>query len=119
MGHLSFTRHWTYLSRGAKRHCASVRGFVGLAAPKGRKTIRTAFFVRSTSCSISRNGNDSAQLPAKLTCSSPNQTAACADGGKNLNLLGYLKCRSMVMFLALAQNKFTNRLRSSAAELNF
>jgi hypothetical protein len=81
--------------------------------------VGVANALTDTSCPISRNGNDSGELPAKLTWRSPNQAAAWARNGKVLNLRTDSKCASAVIFPAIAQNKFTNRLRLSAAELNF
>src|ERR1700688_4172877 len=62
---VSFLRHYTYLSRGAKRRCARLSELGGLGCPEGPKAIRVAFGIRSTGCLISRNGNDSTPAPAK------------------------------------------------------
>jgi hypothetical protein len=83
------------------------------------KYVGVANDLRDTSCPISRNGNDSGDLPAKMTQGSPNRAAILARKGKVLNLRTDSKCASAVIFPAIAQNKFTNRLRLGAAELNF
>jgi hypothetical protein len=81
--------------------------------------VGVANALRDTSCPISRNGNDSGALPAKLTWCSTNQAVDLARNGNVLNLRTDSKCASAVIFPAIAQNKFINRLRLSAAELNF
>jgi hypothetical protein len=81
--------------------------------------VGVANALRDTSCPISRNGNDSGTLPAKLTWRSPNQATGLARDRNALNLRTDSKCASAVIIPGIAQNKFTNRLRLSAAELNF
>jgi hypothetical protein len=75
--------------------------------------------LRNTSCLISRNGNDSARVPAKLTSAAQNQAAISVCGGKVLNLRGDSRRRTAVTIPTIAQNKFTNYLRSGLAELSF
>jgi hypothetical protein len=48
-----------------------------------------------------------------------NQAAAFAESGNGLNLRTDSKCGAAVIFPTIAQNKFINRLRLSAAEWNF
>jgi hypothetical protein len=85
----------------------------------GLKAVGAANALRDTSCLVSRNGNDSTPVPAKSTSHSQNRAAALARIGKVLNLCRDSKRRSAVIFLSIAQNKFTNRLRWSGAEMNF
>jgi hypothetical protein len=47
------------------------------------------------------------------------QAAFLACSAKVLNLRADSKCGAVVMFRAVAQNKFINRLRLSEAERNF
>jgi hypothetical protein len=75
--------------------------------------------LRDTAWLVSRNGNDSACLPAKSTSHSQNRAAAFAQSSKVLNLCTDSKWRSAVIFLTIAQNKFTNCLRWSGAAMLF
>jgi hypothetical protein len=74
---------------------------------------------RDTAWSVSRNGNDSARLPVKTTSRLRERAGFLAWSAKVLNLCADSKCRAVVVFPAIAQNKFTNRLRLGAAEWNF
>jgi hypothetical protein len=74
---------------------------------------------RDTAWLVCRNENDSARVPAKSTSHSQNQAMAPMRGGKVLNLYEDSKCRTAVIFLAVAQNKFTNCLRSSRSKMDF
>ncbi len=58
-------------------------------------------------------------MTGKSTPRSPNQAADFAERGKVLNLCRESKYRAAVIFLEIAQNKFINRLRLSAAGMNF
>jgi len=58
-------------------------------------------------------------VPAKTTCRSPNQPPIFLQSRKVLNLYEDSKCQGAVIFLTVAQNKFTNRLRWNEAEANF
>jgi hypothetical protein len=75
--------------------------------------------LRDTAWLGCRNENDSERVPAKSTSHSQNQATAPMRGGKVLNLCEDSKCRTAVIFLAAAQNKFTNCLRSSRSKLDF
>jgi hypothetical protein len=84
-----------------------------------RRTVGVANDVRDTTWLVSRNGNDSRRLPSKSTRRWQNQAAAFAQGSKVLNLRTDSKCRSAVIFLTIAQNKFINCLRWSGAAMHF
>jgi hypothetical protein len=81
--------------------------------------VGAANALRDTSCLISRNENDSKEVPAKSTSGSQNRAMLATHGGKVLNLCGESKCRSAVTFRTIAQNKFINCLRLSGAGRNF
>jgi hypothetical protein len=83
------------------------------------RAVGVANDLRDTSWPVSRNGNDSERVAAKTTSRPPNQAAGFAASSKGLNLRRDSKCRTSVTFLALAQNKFINCLRSSVADGNF
>jgi hypothetical protein len=83
------------------------------------RAVDAANLLRDTSSLVSRNGNDSARVPSKSTSRSQNQAMAFAPSGKVLKLRGDSKCRAAVIFLTIAQNIFTNRLRLSEAARNF
>jgi hypothetical protein len=75
--------------------------------------------LRDTSSPASRNENDSAPVPANTTWRSPNQPASFVQSRKVLNLCEDSKRRGAVIFLAVAQNKFINCLRSNETEAIF
>jgi hypothetical protein len=81
--------------------------------------VGAANVLRDTASPVSRNENDSMQVPAKTTSRPRKQAAAFAQSGKVLNLCIDSKRRAAVIFLAIAQNKFTNCLRLNEAEGNF
>jgi hypothetical protein len=81
--------------------------------------VGAANALRDTSSLISRNENDSTSLPAKATWRSPNQRASFVQSRKVLNLCEDSKRRGAVIFLAVAQNKFINWLRSNETEAIF
>jgi hypothetical protein len=81
--------------------------------------VGAANALRNTSCPVSRNENDSMREPGKTSSRARKQAAQFAEGGNVLNLRGESKRRRAVTFLAIAQNKFTNRLSSSEADMNF
>jgi hypothetical protein len=81
--------------------------------------VSVANDLRDTAWLVSRNENDSTRVPAKTTSRPPNQAADFAWSGKVLNLRRDSKRRSAVIFLAIAQNKFINCLRSNAGIANF
>jgi hypothetical protein len=83
------------------------------------RAVGAANALRDTACLVSRNENDSVHLPAKTTWRWRKQAAAFAQSGKVLNLCTDSKRRAAVIFLAIAQNKFTNCLRLNEAEGNF
>jgi hypothetical protein len=83
------------------------------------RAMGAANALRNTSCLISRNGNDSTQLPAKSTSRSQNRMAACEQSDKVLNLYEDSKRCAVVTFRVTAQNKFINCLRLSQAKTNF
>jgi hypothetical protein len=83
------------------------------------RAVGVANLLRDTSCLISRNENDSPQVPAKTTWRSPNRPANFSQSRKVLNLCTDSKCRAAVIFLTIAQNKFINCLRLNKAEGNF
>jgi hypothetical protein len=58
-------------------------------------------------------------VPPKTTSHLQNRAAALARSGKVLNLRVDSKRARAVIFRAIAQNKFINRLRLSATEINF
>jgi hypothetical protein len=68
---------------------------------------------------VSRNGNDSKRAPAKTTSHWQIWAPAFAACSKGLNLRRDSICGGAVIFLSIAQNKFTNCLRWSEAEWNF
>jgi hypothetical protein len=68
---------------------------------------------------MSRNENDSARVPDKSTSRSRNQAVESERGGKVLNLCGDSKYRTAVTIATIAQNKFTNCLRSGRAGMSF
>jgi hypothetical protein len=68
--------------------------------------------------SISRNGNDF-RGAGRIDFALAKQAAVFAQRAKVLNLCGDSNCRVAVTFHTTVQNKFINRLRSSAAERNF
>jgi hypothetical protein len=81
--------------------------------------VGVANALRDTSCLISRNENDSTDGPGKSTSHSQKSAAAFASSGKVLNLRTDSKCHAADKFPTIAQNKFINHLRLTAAELNF
>jgi hypothetical protein len=81
--------------------------------------VGAANALRDTSCLISRNGNDSTDVPGKSTSRSQKPAATFASSGKVLNLRADSKCHAAVRFPAIAQNIFIICLRLNAAELNF
>jgi len=83
------------------------------------RAVGAANALRDTSCLISRNGNDSAQLPGKSTSRRQNQAVVSRRHGKVLNLCGDSKRRSAVTIRMIAQNKFINCLRLNGAGWNF
>jgi hypothetical protein len=83
------------------------------------RAVSVANGLRDTAWLVSRNGNDSRRVPAKTTSRPPNQAAGFAASGKVLNLRIDSKCRTAVIFLTTAQNKFINCLRSNGADGNF
>jgi hypothetical protein len=68
---------------------------------------------------IFRNGNDFARLPVKTTSRLKKQAAFFAWSAKALNLRADSKYGAAVIFLAVAKNRFINRLRLSRAKRNF
>jgi hypothetical protein len=83
------------------------------------RAVGAANVLRDTACLNSRNGNDSMRVPAKTTLHSQIQARDFAASSKGLNLRIDSICGAAVIFLFIAQNKFTNCLRSSEAEWNF
>jgi hypothetical protein len=81
--------------------------------------VGVANVVRCTTCPISRNGNDSGVVAVELTSHLQKPAAVFPQRAKVLNLRGDSNYRGAVIFHTAAQNKFINRLRSSAAERNF
>jgi hypothetical protein len=81
--------------------------------------VGAANALRDTSSLISRNENDSADVPGKSTSRLQKPAAAFASSGKVLNLRADSKCHAADKFPAIAQNKFINYLRLNAAELHF
>jgi hypothetical protein len=81
--------------------------------------VGVANALRDTSCLISRNENDSTDVPGRSTSHSQKSAAAFASSGKVLNLRADSKCHAADKFPTIAQNKFINYLRLNAAELNF
>jgi hypothetical protein len=81
--------------------------------------VGAANVLRDTSCPVSRNENDSAKRPGKSTSHLQKSAAAFASSDNVLNLRADSNCHSADKFPAIAQNKFINHLRLSAAELNF
>jgi hypothetical protein len=81
--------------------------------------VGAANAIRDTACLVSRNENDSQQVPAKTTWRSPTPPTTFLQSRKVLNLCADSKRRGAVIFLAVAQNKFINCLRSNEAEANF
>jgi hypothetical protein len=84
-----------------------------------RRILGAANVQRDTSCLISRNENDSTQVPAKSTPPSQNRAMISTHRGNALNLRGNSKRKSAVTFRTIAQNKFINRLRLSRAGWTF
>jgi hypothetical protein len=81
--------------------------------------VGVANALRDTSCPISRNENDSARVPVKTTSVRQIRQRFLAQSGKVLNLCTDSKCRAVVIFRTIAQNKFIKYLRWCAAEGNF
>jgi hypothetical protein len=81
--------------------------------------VGVANALRDTSCLISRNENDSTDVPGKSTSHLQKSAAAFALCGKVLNLRADSKCHVADKLSTIAQNKFINYLRLNAAELNF
>jgi hypothetical protein len=81
--------------------------------------VGDANLLTDTSCLISRNENDSSPLPAKTTWHAPIRPAHSLQSRNVLNLCEDSKRSGSVTFLARAQNKFINCLRSNKAEVNF
>jgi hypothetical protein len=67
-----------------------------------RRTVGAANDLRDTAWLVSRNGNDSARVPAKSPWRRQNQAAAFAQSSKVLNLCTDSKWRSAVIFLTIA-----------------
>jgi hypothetical protein len=72
-----------------------------------------------TSWLVSRNENDSSQLPSKTTWRSLTHAAAILRSRKILNLCGDSKRKGSVTFSARVQNKFINCLLSGKGGANF
>jgi hypothetical protein len=81
--------------------------------------VGAANALRDTSSLISRNENDSTDVPGKSTSHPQKPAAAFASSGKVLNLRADSKCHAADKFPAIAQNKFTNCLRLNEAESDF
>jgi hypothetical protein len=83
------------------------------------RAVGAANVLRDTSCLNSRNGNDSMRVPAKTTSHWQIRAGDFAASSNGLNLRTDSICGGAVIFLRIAQNKFTNCLRWSGPELNF
>jgi hypothetical protein len=81
--------------------------------------VGAANALRDTSCLISRNENDSAEVPRKSTSHLQKPAAAFLSSGKVLNLRTDSKCHAAVRFPTIAQNNFIICLRLNVAELIF
>jgi hypothetical protein len=81
--------------------------------------VGAANVLTDTSWLVSRNENDSPQVPPKTGWSASTRIMAFLQGRKVLNLCEDSKRSGTVTFLARAQNKFIKCLRSNEAEANF
>jgi hypothetical protein len=81
--------------------------------------VGAANALRDTACLISRNENDSAEVPGKSTWRLQKSAADFLWSGKVLNLRTDSNCHAAVRFPTIAQNNFIICLRLNVAELDF